>query len=58
VEEFSQLVSDVIEAIRNFILDFRLKNPAKNCENHKAHKQKVRFLFLGPSKKIVTQLSL
>ncbi len=31
----SQLVSDFIEASRNFILDFLHKKTTENCENHK-----------------------
>ncbi len=42
MEEFSQLVSDFIEAIRNFILDFLYKT-AKNFTNH--HRLYKKYFF-------------
>ncbi len=39
----SQLVSDFIEANRNFNLDFLYKKTTNNCENHKRSFKKYCF---------------
>jgi hypothetical protein len=60
LEAFSQLVSDFIEASRNFILDFLHKKTAKNFENQmRPCIQKELFRFLGSSKNnLLVTLSL
>jgi hypothetical protein len=47
---FSQLVSDFIEASRNFISSQK-ESPSKNCENRQRFLQKVLAWLLGPLKK-------
>jgi hypothetical protein len=44
LERFSQLVSDFIDASRNFILKFLHKKTAKNCENHQ---RSLKFTVLN-----------
>ncbi len=45
LEGISQLVSDFIEASRNFILNFLHKKTTENCENHKRSFKKYCFEF-------------
>ncbi len=44
-EGISELVSDFIEAVRNFIFDFFHKKTTKNCENQKRSFKKYCFNF-------------